>query len=187
MSSKETPARQTDPPPKYLKKFFQVQSARIDYVYSGIFEGKETIYFEDWGNTVVIVEDKKEFGNEVKQTVIWKDRQTTMINHVEKSVWQGRMRPRSTEPPAVAGIVESQLAQVGYKKMPDETIAGRTCTVFENSGLKVTYWLWKGTELKISNRSVGQQGYVREAKSVSENVAIPDDLLSIPQGYSRNK
>ncbi len=167
-----------------LRKFFQIESVRIDFTYSGIFEGKETFYIADWGNTVVIVEDKKEFGNQVKQTSIWKDKLSTIYNHLEKKVWQGKIRAIATEPPAVAGIAESQLEMVGYKKMTDEQIAGKTCTVYENSNLKVKYWLWKGIDLKIVNRSVGQEGYVREATSVVENVAIPEKLLAVPEGYS---
>ncbi len=167
-----------------LKKFFEFKSAKIDFTYSGIFEGKETYYIDDWGNTVVMVQDKKEFGHAKNQTTIWKDEQTTIHNHLEKNVWRGKLRPKDTEPPAVASIAEEQLEMVGYKKLPDEQIAGKTCTVYENSSLNVKYWLWKGIDLKIINRSVGEVGYVREATSVEENVAIPQKLLTIPEEYS---
>lgn len=166
-----------------IKKFFQFKSVRIDFVYTGIFEGKDTYYIDDWGNTVVIVEDRKELGNQLKQTSIWKDEQTTIYNHLQKNVWRGKMRMKATEPPAVASIAESQLQTVGYKKMPDEQIAGKTCTVYDHSNFKIKYWLWKGIDLKIINRSVGTEGYVREAVNVVEDVAIPADLLAVPAGY----
>ncbi len=185
--SKGSSPQDKDAGAKFVKKFFQTKSAKIDFVYSGIFEGKETFYFDDWGNTVVIVEDKTEFGNPVKQTVIWMDEQATIYKDDEKTLWQGRMRPKGTEPPAVAGIAESQLSLVGYQRMPDEEIAGKRCTVYENSGLNVKYWLWQGIDLKIINRSVGKAGYVREAVSVVENAGIPEDLLAIPEEYGEEE
>lgn len=167
-------------------KFFQVKSAKIEFTYSGAFEGKETFYFDNWGNTVVTVRDMKEFGNDVKQTTIWKDNQTTIYKHndPEKKAWRGKMRPKATEPPAVARLSESQLKSVGYEKLPDETIARKTCTVYENKNLKVKYWLWNGVDLKAINHSVGGQGYEREAVNVEENASIPESLLVLPEGYS---
>ncbi len=171
-------------PTSFMRKFFQVKSAKIEFVYSGVFEGKETFYFDDWGNTVVMIEDKKEFGNARSQTIIWKDKQTTIFNHDERTIWRGKSRVRGTEPPAVAGLEQSQLEMVGYKKLPDKQIAGKMCTVYENSKLKVKYWLWQGIDLKIDNHSLGDAGYVREAQSVEEGIQIPESLLVAPAGYT---
>lgn len=184
--NQETKSSKKEDSNQNLKKFFQVKSAKIEYTYSGAFEGKETFYFDNWGNTVVMVQDMKEFGNEVKQTTIWKDNQTTIYKHndPEKKAWEGRMRPKATEPPAAARLSEAQLKSVGYEKLADETIAGKTCTVYENKNLKVKYWLWNSVELKIINHSVGGQGYEREAVKVEENAGIPESLLVLPEGYS---
>lgn len=48
---------------------YQFESAKIEFEYTGVFSGKETFYVADWGETVAIVEDKTENGQQVSQTV----------------------------------------------------------------------------------------------------------------------
>ncbi len=177
-------AKETEKMDEGMDKLFGFESAQIEFLYTGIFEGTETYFIDDWGNTVVIISKKKEFGNDVDKTIIWKDDKTTIHDHIAKTSWSGKIRPKDTEPPAAATTKPEYMEKVGYMKMDDEDIAGKTCTVWDNKNINAKYWIWKGIDLKIENNTVGKKGYIREAISVEEGVNIPDEVLKKPDGYT---
>ena len=167
---------------------FKIKSAKIEYTYTGgkMFSGKETMYIDDYGKTVVIVTDKPGvMGMKDNKTIIWKDNKTTDIDHVSKTWQTYPIRPKSTEPPVIAYSTETQRKQGGYIKKTNETIAGKTCEVYEHSQMKVTYWLWKNIDLKMVNYSLGKNGYIKTATIVQELSSIPPDILKIPAYYSK--
>lgn len=66
----------------------------------------------------------------------------------------------------------------GGKMLPNETILGKECTVYEVMGSK--QWLYKGMVLKAT---MGDKVIINAVK-VEENVNIPDDKFKIPEGIT---
>ena len=164
------------------KKIFDIKSAKISFNYTGGPEtGAETLYFDDYGNTVVLVEDKKTQFGPKRITWIWKDNQLTIVNHETKKVDKSPMRPKATEPPGIADMDDNGKKRVGYEKMADETIAGKNCAVWFNAKYNIKYWLWNKLDLKTAN----QGAYVKEATSVEEITAIPTSLMEVQGDYKK--
>ncbi len=161
---------------------FAIKSAKITYEYTGMIKGTDVLYFDDFGKTIVLVQDRPEMSGG-KKTIIWQGGKSTIINHDRKNVSVMSLRIKDTEPPTIATVSESQRSAEGYKKMPDETIAGKTCSVYEHKGMSVKYWLWNNIDLRLDNYALGKTGYVKKALSVQEIDAIPDSVLQIPETY----
>ena len=66
----------------------------------------------------------------------------------------------------------------GGKMLPNETILGKECTVYELMGTK--QWLYKGMVLKAT---MGEKLFMNAVK-VEEDVNIPDDKFKIPEGIT---
>lgn len=162
------------------EKIYPFKSARFKFIKTGhkLFAGNETVYIDDYGKTVVIVTEKN--------TVIWRANRCTTINHQKKTYFTSPIRAKITEPPTITFSTHNQRVQAGYKKKANETLIGKTCEVYEHPKMKVTYWLWKGFELKIINYSLGNEmGYVKMPGLAEENIAIPESTFNIPAGYKK--
>lgn len=170
-----------------MDKPFAFKSAKIQYTITGhkMYAGTETYYIDDYGKTVVLEVDKPGFmGQKEKQTIIWKDNKTTLIDHVKKTWYTTPVRTKSTEPPTIGYSSETQRKQGGYEKQANESISGQDCSVYKHSKNDVIYWLWKGIDLKQRNYSLGgEMGYVKEATKVEEGISIPASLFEVPAGY----
>lgn len=161
---------------------FDIKAAKIEFKQTGgPDEGMETLYFDDYGNTAVLVSDRQTKYEKINQTIIWKDGKSTMINHEKKTVMTSPFRPKVTEPPSIADLSESSRKTAGYEKLPDETVAGKNCEVWFNKAINVKYWLWKKIEMKIENMGV----YTREAVAAEEIASIPTEVMTIPEDYKQ--
>lgn len=170
-----------------MDKPFKFKSAKIEYEIIGnkMYEGKEIVYIDDYGKTVVVITDKPGImGQKENKTIIWKDNSTTEIDHVNKTWQEYPIRQKITEPPVIAFANETQRTQGGYVKKEPQKVTDKNCEVYEHAQLKVTYYLWKGIDLKLENYSLGKTGYVRTATKVEEGTGIPANVLKIPEGYT---
>ena len=170
------------------EKLYPFKSAKFEFAYTGhkFYSGTETVYIDDYGKTVIVISEKPNSPYPEKTTVIWKANQCTNINHIKKTYYISPVRPKSTEPPVIAYSTAEQRKQGGYIKKPNETILGKSCEVYEHTKMNVTYWLWKGYELKLVNFALGNKlGYTKEPASSEENVMIPASLFQIPAGYKK--
>ncbi len=165
------------------KHLFDIKAAKIVYQFTGkpLYAGDETFYFDDYGNIAVLIMDKGSNLNRNHTTSIWKDKKTTLVNHETKKVATSPFRVKETEPPGIADISDASRKGIGYEKMPDETVAGKTCEVWYNKKMNIKYYLWKKIELKLENQGV----YVKEATSVEEISGIPSEVMKIPDGYNQ--
>jgi hypothetical protein len=162
-------------------RIFDIKAAKIEFKFTGGMEqGKETLYFDDYGNIAVLLIDKKNKFNNNKRTMIWKNKQTTDIDHEKKIVTKSPFRNKNTEAPPIVAISETTRKNIGYEKMPNETIAGKSCEVWYNKKLNVKYWIWKKIDLKKIN-----QGLTKEAVSVEEIKEIPASVMQIPKDYKQ--
>lgn len=186
---KETPDKNTsetkpdeNPETKPAGAMFGIKAAKIVYNYTdGQEAGIETLYFDDYGAVAVMTVDRKSKYSTVNQTVIWKDKKSTIINHENKTVAKSSFRPKSTEPPAIADVDEKTRKNIGYEKLADETIAGKTCEVWFNAKQNFKYCLWK----KIALKEALGTSIVREAISAEEISEIPASVMEIPKDYKQ--
>jgi hypothetical protein len=166
---------------KPAKTIFDIRAAKIVFNYTGPESGTETLYFDEYGERAVLVVDKKSKYSVTRQTIIWKDKKSTIINHENKTVATSPFRPKATEPPGIADADEKTRNNIGYQKQPDETVAGKTCEVWFNAKQNIKYWLWNKLDLKIQNQGV----YTKEANSAEEISSIPETLFEIPKDYKQ--
>lgn len=164
------------------KAVFDIKAAKIVFKFTGAMEeGTETLYFDDYGNIAVFETDKKsKFGNS-RQTTIWQDKKSIIIDHEKKIISKSAFRPKATEAPSLADIPEAARKGINYEKLPSETIAGKTCEVWYNAKNNIKYWLWNKIDLKMQM----QKAYVREAISVEEISDIPASVMEIPKDYKQ--
>lgn len=164
------------------KKIFDIKTAKVSFNCTGGPEtGTETLYIDDYGNTAVLVEDKKTQFGPKRITWIWKDNRLTIVNHETKKVDKSPMRPKATEPPGIADMDDIGKKRIGYEKMADENIAGKNCAVWFNAKYNIKYWLWNKLDLKTANQGV----YVKEAISVEEITTIPASVVDVPGDYKK--
>ncbi len=164
------------------KQLFSVKCVKVVYtIKSGMETGTQTLYIDDYGAIAVIDFDTKSKLGPKRQTMIWDGKQTTMVNHENKTVSTSPFRVKATEPPSIADIDDATRKSIGYTKEADETIAGKTCEVWFNEKQNFKYCLWN----KISLKTVLGKMINENAISVEELAEIPESVMQIPAGYSQ--
>ena len=176
-SNPETPLHTKQAPAMY-----DIKAAKIVFNCTGGPEvGTETLYFDDYGTRAVLVVDKKHRFGRNNQTSIWQDKKTTMINHETRTVTTSPFRVKATEAPGIADLSAAGRNGIGYEKMPDKIIAGKTCEVWYNAKQNFKYYLWK----KIGLKEEFGKDYIKEAISVDEIAAIPPSVMVVPDDYKQ--
>lgn len=161
---------------------FDIKSAKIVYkIANGPQSGTQTLYIDDYGAKAVLVLDLKSKYDVNNQTLYWNGKQTIMINHETKAVSKSPFRPKATEPPALANTGEQIRKSIGYEKLGDETIAGKTCEVWFNAKQNFKYYLWNKFALKmVLGNSINE-----EAIAVEDLNELPASLIEIPTDYKQ--
>ncbi|MCB9045463.1 MAG: hypothetical protein H6550_04905 [Chitinophagales bacterium] len=163
-------------------------SAKIEFLYTGTKakEGKEVMFIEDHGRTVVIVTDKEDIdGPNAITTVIWKDNKTTEIDHKNKT-WKTYTDRALVTEPLIAGYgTEAQRKEAGYTAQGEHVLAGKTCSIYEHVSTHLSYWVWKGFVLRVIYKPDGAEGYQKIATAVYENISIPASITNIPGDYKK--
>lgn len=167
---------------KPANAMFGIKAAKIIFNYTGGPEtGTETLYWDEYGSVAVLEVDKKNSFGTIRQTIIWSDKKSTIIDHEKKTVATSSFRPKATEPPSIADTDENTRKNIGYEKLADETVAGKNCEVWFNAKQNIKYWLWNKIDLKLEN----QGAYTKEASSVEEINEIPASVMAIPGDYKQ--
>lgn len=112
------------------------------------------------------------------------------INLKDKTGTKGNIKEMKEMATAIAGALalsgdlkdlkslKDFVEKSGGKMLPNETILGKECTVYELMGTK--QWLYKGMVLKAT---MGEKLFMNAVK-VEEDVNIPDDKFKIPEGIT---
>jgi len=112
------------------------------------------------------------------------------INLIDKTGTKGNIKEMKEMAMAMAGVLAMSgdqkdlkslkdfVEKSGGKILPNETILGKECTVYEIMGTK--QWHYKGIVLKAT---MGDK-VITNAVKVEENVNIPDDKFKIPEGIT---
>jgi hypothetical protein len=172
-------------PARAPRPLFDFESAKIVFKYAGAFEGAETFWSADHGQTRVLQRDKK-VGAWDRRTTFLVDGSATTFDPDTKTAFTSKVRPADLDL-SVSHATDEGLKLAGLLRKGEETIAGKPCVLYENVKGDSSWrsWRWKGIELKIEMKNVGGISYVKEAVSVDEGAALPAELLRVPEGYVR--
>ncbi len=164
------------------RRYPELKSAIIKYKVSGMNNGTETVYIDDWGRREAIY---KKFTTKMMGIDLERDFMTLIA---ENGKWvynidlnsRTAIRMNNAGYKALQGNSGSNMdATIGAMKIGTEEILGRECDVWEKSYPYSRAWIWKGIALR-KDQDVAAMGVLTEATEIQENVSIPEDKLIIP-------
>lgn len=164
------------------RRYPELKSAIIKYKVSGMNNGTETVYIDDWGRREAIYKKftTKMMGIDLERNFM------ILITENGKWVYNIDLNSRIAIKMNNAGFKALQGnsggnmdVAIGAVKIGTEEILGKVCDVWEKSHPFSKTWMWKGIALK-KDQDVAAMGVVTEATEIQENVSIPEDKLIIP-------
>lgn len=171
-----------------LKKY-DIKSGIISYDHNMKVMGMEmkkkiVVYFDDYG----MKECKETYGgNKLEDAFLSDGKELYSINPSKKKAFKRGPSYRGTELRVEWSELGSQKDRDSgkVKKMPDMTIAGKKCEVFQTNDGKGSITQFGGWNkimmlLDVKQKSVTS---VQKAVKVEENAKIPADKFSVPAGY----
>ncbi len=164
------------------RRYPELKSAIIKYKVSGMNNGTETVYIDDWGRREAIYKKftTKMMGIDLERNVM------TLITENGKWIYNIDLNSRTAIKMDNAGFKALQGnsgsnmdATIGAMKIGTEEILGKVCDVWKKGYPYSMAWIWKGIALK-KDHEVAAMGVLTEATEVQENIPIPEDKLTIP-------
>ena len=164
------------------RRYPELKSAIIKYKVSGMNNGTETVYIDDWGRREAIYKKftTKMMGIDLERNFM------TLITENGKWVYnidlnsKTAIRMDNKGFKALQGNSGSNMdVAIGAVKTGTEEILGKTCDVWKKNYPYSMAWMWKGIALK-KDQNVAAMGVVAEAVEIQENVSIPEDKVTIP-------
>jgi hypothetical protein len=194
----------TTPP---IMKFYGIQSARIEYEYSGKAKGTKTTMFANWGmyqsdeDNIIMDQSGTGKSDTVHNISLLCDTLQYMLDMKTK---KGQKMPITTEQfkqlvsmlpkDYKDNYAEFDLAQKGATKTGKETILGKECDIYEMMG-QAKFWFWKGINLK-QEITMGEHKITLIAKKIDtdpglnisdftppEEVKVTDMSKGLPAGH----
>ncbi len=164
------------------RRYPELKSAIIKYKVSGMNNGTEIVYIDDWGRREAIYKKftTKMMGIDLERNfmTLIADNGKWVYNIDLNSKTAIRMDNKGFK--ALQGNSGSSMdVAIGATKIGTEEILGKTCDVWKKSNPYSMAWMWKGIALK-KDQNVAAMGVITEAIEIQENVSIPDDKLIIP-------
>ncbi len=167
---------------KASRRYPELKSAIIKYKVSGMNNGTETVYIDDWGRREAIYKKftTKMMGIDIERNVM------TLITENGNWIYNIDLNSRTAIKmnrsgfEALQGNSGSNMdVAIGAMKIGTEKILGRVCDVWKKSYPYSMAWMWKGIALK-KDHEVAAMGVLTEATEIQENVSITEDKLTIP-------
>ena len=164
------------------RRYPELKSAIIKYKVSGMNNGTEIVYIDDWGRREAIYKKfaTKLMGIDIERNFM------TLITENGKWIYnidlnsRTAIRMNNTGFKALQGNSGSNMdVAIGAMNIGTEEILGKVCDVWKKSYPYSMAWMWKGIALK-KEQDVAAMGVVTEATEIQENIAIPEDKLVIP-------
>jgi len=173
---------ETDAAVEASRRYPELKSAIIKYKVSGMNNGTEIVYIDDWGRREAIYKKftTKLMGIDIERNFM------TLITENGKWVYnidlnsKTAIRTNNAGYKALQGNSGGNMdVAIGAMKIGTEEILGKVCDVWKKSYPYSMAWMWKGVALK-KDQDVAAMGVVTEATDIQENISIPEDKLIIP-------
>ena len=171
------------------KRYPKVKSAIIKYKVSGMNEGTEVVYFDNWGR------QEAKYTNTTMNMMGMTNKTNTLTIMTDSGKWiysidLDKNTGTKTKNPMYddfAGksekelekFAENMLGVLGAKKTGTEKVAGKTCDVWESQMANTKTCVWNGITLKTET-GLGQMSINMVATEVKEGVSIPKDKFEVP-------
>ncbi len=164
------------------KRYPRLKSAIIKYKVSGMNNGTETVYIDDWGRREAIYKKftTKMMGIDIERNFM------TLITDNGKWIYNIDLNSRTAIKMDKAGFKALQGnssgnmdVAIGAMKTGTEEVLGKVCDVWKKGYPYSMAWIWKGVALK-KDQEVAAMGVLTEATEIQENISIPEDKLIIP-------
>lgn len=169
---------------------YKTKSGMVEYKISGLSEGTEVLYFDNYG----LLESRKTttkttimgFSAESKSLNIRDKEWSYSINLDEKT---GTKTKNEDVEKFAKDMVKSNnledkadeiIKALGGKKLGDEMFMGRMCEVWEFTRISSKGWYYKMVPLKLEVSLMGTITYT--ATKFEEGVSVPAEKYSIPKG-----
>ncbi len=146
-------------------------------------QNKVVVSFDDYG----MRECRETYqGNELKEIYFSDGKDLYSLQPVKKAAFKRGKAVRGCETTIDWNDISSDDKKAGKaKKLPDMTIAGKTCESFEytSGGETTTYAVWNHILMMIDMKSK-QMIMLKKAVAVDEKTAVSEDKFKIPAGYT---
>ncbi len=166
-------------------KFYEFETAIIEYTYEGNETGKQMLYLDDygwrqseWTNTVHKAFGQKTEKKEIKVTDgidIWQwSPITKMGTKTRNTVLESMLEDPSFDPQIYA---KKLMESLGFNYVGSEEVKGKNCDIYKGPGS--TIWVWNGIAMKTEIKILGQKT-VWTATKMETNVTVPLAKFDIP-------
>lgn len=171
---------------------YEVKSAVIEFVISGDIKGSETAYIDHFG------EKESRFskyilnmtGNDKEQDriTIREGDQLTNVDLIRRKAVRIDLNKEMTPGLSIhlSGKEMADYTPNGLKKMGavfvgEESVAGKTCKIYDLPFLEARLWVYKNIALKYKSNT---RGFLVEylATAIKEDIDIPKDKFTVPPG-----
>lgn len=182
---------------KTTVKRYKVKSGIIEFAMTGMQNGKEILYFDDWGRVEAKYTNTEMSVMGVKQKnhtlTILRDGKTYSIQLDEKTgtvtdapILGELSHAAQSQGKDMSDMGLAMLKQMGGKKVGQEEVAGHMCDVFEVAQMKMKTWVKDGVTLK-SEGGFGNMQINSTAIKVQFNVDVPAEKFAVPEDVKLNK
>ena len=165
---------------------YGIKSGIIEYKISGLQNGTEVIYFDNWG-----IKEAKYTKTELNIAGVSSKEDKVVLMDGEWSYDYDAIQKKGTKlknplyemfknmkEKDLKSLGEKMMKGMGGEKTGEETILGKPCEVWEVKELQMKVWVWENISLKTETNLM--ERITVEATKIQENVAIPADKFSAP-------
>lgn len=147
---------------------------------------ESTLYFDDYGKIEAVETTVNVAGTEKNMRTLDEGNSIASIDLDAKTV-QRMEKPDKLN--NFLTLTDEQKEKYKYQELGEETFLDRPCKKISleltemGQTFQGTLWLWKGIPLKTETQ-VGGATVVEEAVEVQENVEIPAEKFTVPEGFT---
>jgi hypothetical protein len=159
---------------------FGVETFRVVFELEGQETGRRTMWVEDHGSRVGIEEELTGYGGPQRKLYYWDGARSHMQDLPDGEVYTTTIRTKVSEPTAFATTSAADLERVGYERLGEKTVAGKTCEHWKNARFNYEGCRWNGIELEFLN-GAGTDKILQRTVAVEfvEGEGIPDRVKAI--------
>lgn len=166
---------------------YEIKSGVVKKVSNVMGQKVESIlYFDDYGKMEAVETTVNVAGTEKNMRTLDEGNSIASIDLDAKTV-QRMEKPDKLD--NFLTLTDEQKEKYKYQELGEETFLDRPCKKVSleltemGQTFQATLWLWKGIPLKTETQ-VGGMTVVEEAVEVQENVEVPAEKFTVPEGFT---
>lgn len=166
---------------------YEIKSGIVKKVSNVMGQKVESIlYFDDYGKMEAVETTVNVAGTEKNMRTLDEGNSIASIDLDAKTV-QRMEKPDKLD--NFLTLMDEQKEKYKYQELGEETFLDRPCKKVSleltemGQTFQATLWLWKGIPLKTETQ-VGGMTVVEEAVEVQENVEVPAEKFTVPEGFT---